>query len=110
MLFSQFSFQKKNNDLLFGKWELKENNKFTMILNEDGFSIIDGEENITLKRKQNILKIIDHHRPKIKFIGRDTYIFKIEQLTTKELILTQNSLKNNYETLYGDTLIFYRVD
>lgn len=103
------SLQEKEVDLLYGEWELKNNRSLTMVFKKEGFSIIDGEENITLKRRKNILKVTNHHRPKFKCISKDTYIYKIERLTEEELILTQNSIKNNFETLYGDTLIFYRV-
>ena len=106
---SLISWKQDEADLLFGKWELKDNTSFSMIFNKKGFSIIDGEENVTLKKKQNILKVIVHHRPKFKFISKDTYIFRIEHLSKKELVLTQNSSKNNFETLWGDTLIFFRV-
>lgn len=103
------SLQEKEVDLLYGKWKLKDNKSLTMELRADGFSIIDGEENITLKRRKNILKVTNHHRPKLKFLSKDTYTFKIELLTETELILTQNSIKNNFETLSGDTLIFYWI-
>ena len=91
---------------IYKPWYCEARKNLCVKFNEKTYSTVNELEFIKIKIKGKKLKLIDYYNTKAIFGGKDIYLFNIEKLTEDSLILTQNSKKNLYEQMPGDTIKF----